>query len=546
VGSNFSISISIAFHSSKAMRKSPSGTTARPRTLAGRVADERRLAVKTRLPYGGDAGEMSSVESEEPPLRQQSTQRRAVSRLQQTQKGQQLEARQLQKRPSAQAPVRNRQQQDLQKPRQTFRATAAKTATAKKPPPPHQAGERKVENEEEEEEGESEVDVEEPQHEEPVQDMLSDEEEGGEEETRPAVAATSVKKRLMAKKVRRTRTLPSSSSSSNSDSSKSSSTSESDSSSTISSSSTETSSLFSSSSDSESDSSFSSSSNSSESTLDSDDSQYSAKLRKRKRRKRRKRNQSPLLKNLSRFLPPIFALPIYLIIKVFILWPWSFLWGFSKRGALLIMIIQPYAERVFLFIRSNFPWSRLRAGLVVALKLTRATFSLGGSASKEATLVLWDSSQSWGQRTVILGKAAGSLILALMAKSGALLVDVVLWAIRSCRSATIYILQAMLNILWNILVLPITIGRTIVFFPYTAFDAARNFSKFFKKNQEAFADVIATIIGMYFLGIIFGVMLGPPAVKLGILKFDTLDALGLGELCVSLGLLRRPGWLIWS
>ena len=33
--------------------------------------------------------------------------------------------------------------------------------------------------------------------------------------------------------------------------------------------------------------------------------------------------------------------------------------------------------------------------------------------------------------------------------------------------------------------------------------------------------------------------------QMGWIHYDTLDALGLAELCVGLGLLRRPGWFVW-
>lgn len=289
------------------------------------------------------------------------------------------------------------------------------------------------------------------------------------------------------------------------------------------------------------------SSDSSYSTLASDESGYSAQVRRRKlRRRRRRKNESPLLRSLSKFLPPLLALPIFLLIRVFVMWPFNFVWGVSKRGAFIVMYAQPYVMKTYHYVRENFPWSTAREAAVISLRVSAEGAKYGASASRTGTAALWSSSQVWGERAVVLCKAFGHSMAGLLASGARLCGSGIVRGALGLRDGLTWTMRAVGSILYNILVFPLRVGKFIAFLPWSMLEFARGFTGFFRDNQDTLADVIATIIGMYLIGVLLGVLLGPIAVKLGWMSYEMLDALGVAELCVSIGLLRKPGWFIWK
>ncbi|GBG30069.1 Hypothetical Protein FCC1311_062892 [Hondaea fermentalgiana] len=209
------------------------------------------------------------------------------------------------------------------------------------------------------------------------------------------------------------------------------------------------------------------------------------------------------------------------------------------------MYAQPYAEKAYYFVKQNFPWNTAREAAVVTLRLSAEGAKLGAKASVTGTESLWVSSQVWGERGVVLGKALGAGSFRLVAAGMRLVGSALSRAARGVWDGIVWSIRAVWGLVVGVLTFPLKVGRFVAFLPWTLLAFARGFTDFFRDNQDTLADVIATIIGMYLMGLLLGVLLGPVAVKLGWMSYETLDALGVADLCVSIGLLKRPGWFIW-
>ncbi len=220
-------------------------------------------------------------------------------------------------------------------------------------------------------------------------------------------------------------------------------------------------------------------------------------------------------------------------------------WAGAQRGAKLTLIAQPYAESAWHVVRTRVPWDTLVAYGVVAAHRALAQGRAAAEGSRRAVELLWDQSKEWGERGVVLGKALGLTVGSLLYRVGVAGGAAGRNALVSLGGAAKWAGSGAWSVCVAVAMGPINLGRFIVYLPWNFFTAARDLSRFFKDNQEALADIIATLIGLYILLAFLGVLFGPIVVKMGWMSYDTLDALGLGELCVSLGLLRRPGWFSW-